>query len=238
MSHGPEQFIKIDSYQFIKTVYSWLFLAIGLMVVVASITHFGDFLPSDPDRTELLQWLGSIRTLAILVGLTAAKMGRAKVVTVLFLLTSVLTGISFGALFTFATTESMAAILVVTLALYGAFSIFGYTTTYDLTPLSWLYSFSFFFFMIYWKIFPIPIPEFLTAAVVIGLVTSLFIVSYETQRTRVFAATPYLNVEQAAAMAMLQSFTLFLGFQISFAGVFFLLFVPRPELGSLVVKTN
>ena len=230
MNQGPEQFIKIDSYEFIKTVYSWLALAVMLMVVVASITHFGDFLPPDPDRTELLQWLGSIRTLAILVGLTAAKMGRAKIVTVLFIITSILTGVSFGAFFTFSTTESMAAILVVTMALYGAFSIFGYTTAYDLTPLGWLYSFSFFFFMIFWKIFPIPVPEFLTAAVVIGLVTSLLIVSYETQRTRAFSQAAYMNVEQAAAMAMLQSFMLFLGFQITFAGVFFLLFVPRPEV--------
>ena len=224
---GSEHTMGAKSHQFLKNVYSWLFFAISLSVVTALMTHYLDLLPPEPERSKVLGYIGSIRTAAILLGMTAARMGRAKIVGSLYILSSVGAGVSMGSLFTFATTESMASIFVMTLALFGAFSVFGYTSSRDLSPLAWLYSFSFFFFLIFWKVFPIPVPELIDIAVAFGLLINLLILSYETQKTRACAHSSYLSAKRGESMALFQSFTLFIAFQITFAGVFFLLFVPR-----------
>jgi len=235
---GPGTFIKIDSLVFMRTVYVWLFIAVGTAVAAAVVTHMLDVLPGDPERTELLAWVETIRTGAIFIGMTAAKMGRARLVTFFLVLCSVMSGISFGSLLTFATPESVAAVFVAAVALFGTFSLFGYTTARDLTPLSLLYTFSFVFFLGFRYLFPIPFPEVLTVAVVVGLACSLLIVAYETQRTKVFAHAIFLDVEQAAAVALFQSFTLFLGFTFAFAGVFFMLFEPRPPVPNAVAPRD
>lgn len=130
---SPEQ-VALDQQRFITKVYGWMAAALAITGFVAWWTA------STPSMTEfILQNQGVFIFMMIgqilLVGSLAGWVNKmsSQVATIIFIAYSVLTGLTFSALFFVYTTSSLASTFLITGGMFAVMSIYGWRTGNDLT---------------------------------------------------------------------------------------------------------
>lgn len=125
---------EIAISQYFAAVYKWMTIALGLTTLVAwqaaSSEVFINYLMAH-------SWLGILLIIAqfgLVIGLAgwARKMSYTTAI-VTFMAYAALTGLTFSVLFLIYTTASIFKVFLVTTLMYGATSLYGYTTSRDLS---------------------------------------------------------------------------------------------------------
>ena len=198
---------------FLPRVYNWMTAGLALTAVVALFTASSPALQKVVFGNSIVFYGLIIAELGVVVVLSAAvRRLSAATASVLFLLYSVLSGVTFASIFYLYTSSSIASTFFVSAGTFGAMSLYGYTTKRDLT--SWG---SFFFMgligfilatvvniwlhseMIYW------ITTYLGVFIFVGLT------AYDTQKIKAIAHSG-LSGEDRQKAAILGALALYLDF--------------------------
>lgn len=126
--------IAAESQRYIVKVYGWMCLALAVTGVVAVYVASSEELMSFVFGTRGVL-IGLIIVEFIAVAVLAGLIGSmsARMATFIFLLYSMLNGVTLSIVFAVFTSESIASTFFVTAGTFGAMSIYGYTTKSDLT---------------------------------------------------------------------------------------------------------
>jgi len=129
---------------FMANVFSWMFVAMGLTALTAYLFGTSESLMQmiytvNPKGGYALSGLGWIVTFAPFIIVLGMSFGNdklsAKTSTLLFVIYSVLMGMSFSSIFIVYTGASIAKTFIITAGMFGIMAIMGYTTKADLTKL-------------------------------------------------------------------------------------------------------
>ena len=135
---------QVLSNTFVANVFMWMFAALGITALTAYL--FGttpDLIMSmfsvRADGSASLNLLGWIVMLAPLIIVFVMSLGmekmKASTMTILYLVYSVLMGMSLGFIFLAYTGASIAKTFVITAGMFGLMAFMGYTTKTDLTKM-------------------------------------------------------------------------------------------------------
>lgn len=135
---------KVLSNSFVANVFMWMFGALGITALTAYL--FGTdinlimmMFSEKADGTVSMNLLGWIVMLAPVVMVLAMSMGAAKMkastMIILFVVYSVLMGMSLSFIFLVYTSASIFKTFIITAGMFGIMAVVGYTTNTDLTKL-------------------------------------------------------------------------------------------------------
>ncbi|MBF0549997.1 MAG: Bax inhibitor-1/YccA family protein [Deltaproteobacteria bacterium] len=200
--------------EFVRRVYNWMALGLAITGGVAFFTA------SSPSLMQLI--FGNSLVLIILIvaelGMVFSLAGminriKGSTASTLFVIYSILNGLTLSAIFIMYTRSSIASTFFVCSATFVATSLYGYTTKKDLT------SFGGFFFMgligiiiasvvnlfmhsqtIYWLI------------TYVGVIVFVGLTAYDTQKIKQIAAAGFEDEEMEHKGAVLGALTLYLDF--------------------------
>lgn len=135
---------KVLSNSFVSNVFMWMFGALGITALTAYL--FGTdtslimmMFSERADGTVLMNLLGWIVMLAPFIMVLVMSMGVAKMkastMVILFIVYSVLMGMSLSFIFLAFTSASIFKTFIITAGMFGIMAVVGYTTKTDLTKL-------------------------------------------------------------------------------------------------------
>ena len=135
---------KVLSNSFVSNVFMWMFGALGITALTAYL--FGTdtslimmMFSERADGTVLMNFLGWIVMLAPFIMVLVMSMGVAKMkastMVILFIVYSVLMGMSLSFIFLAFTSASIFKTFIITAGMFGIMAVVGYTTKTDLTKL-------------------------------------------------------------------------------------------------------
>jgi FtsH-binding integral membrane protein len=198
---------------FFNAVYAWMSAGLGVTALVAWVVA------NNPDL-RLWALNGPVLMVAVLVelGLVFAISGainriNAAAATAMFMLYAAINGFVFSILFLRYTTASLTGTFVVTAGVFGAMSIYGYTTKRDLTRLG-----SLLFMALIGLILASVVNIFLHSPLLYwgvtyaGVLIFVGLTAYDTQRLREIAAQTISDPRLASRMAVVGSLMLYLDF--------------------------
>ncbi|PLX49594.1 MAG: hypothetical protein C0613_06790 [Desulfobulbaceae bacterium] len=200
---------------FLAKVFNWMAIGLGLTAVVAFLVA------SSPTAINFF-----VMNRAVLFGLIIAELGlviylsarieklQAGTATSLFLLYSVLNGITLSAILLLYTATSVATTFVVTAGMFGSMAIYGFVTKKDLS--SWG---SFLFMGLIGIILATLVNFFFQSSMMswvisgIGVIVFTGLTAYDVQRiSRMGASVMSGSQESIKKMAVLGALTLYLDF--------------------------
>lgn len=130
---------KTDVQLFMRTVFSWMFLALALTAIVAwfasgSESFMGMMINPAKASLSIFGWVIMLSPLGLVFWLSAG-FSRMSVgsITLIFLAYSFLMGLSLSFVFLAYTGAVIAQTFVITSAMFGLMAVLGYTTKTDLT---------------------------------------------------------------------------------------------------------
>lgn len=202
--------VVVRQNSLIRQVYAWMGLGLALtaimsMVMVSSPALFKAIVGNKPLFYGLM-----IGELALVFTISAAVNRLSNMVaTLLFLGYSLLNGVTLSIIFLVYTAESIGSTFVVTAAMFGAMSIYGYVTKKDLT--SWG---SFLFMGLIGVVIASLVNIFLQSDAVswvvsaIGVIVFTGLTAYDTWKLKELAAAGH----EGRKPAILGALTLYLDF--------------------------
>lgn len=206
------QTTTVGTNTLIRNVYTWMCTALLLTGATATLIANTPSIAEAVVSNSIFFW-GLIIAQFGLVWAISSRVDKfsLKTLSVLFMLYSVLTGVTFSVLFMIYTAESIASTFFVTAGTFGAMSIYGYVTKKDLTKLGNLCMMALIGIiiasvvniflkseMMYW------IVTYIGVAVFIGLI------AYDTQKIKALAGMG--NNEYSQKLAICGALTLYLDF--------------------------
>jgi uncharacterized protein len=125
--------IQIRVNSFVRSVYNWMAMGLGLTAVVAYFVASTPALFAIAQRGFFLFFLGELA----LVFFLSARIGRmqAGTATGMFMLYALLNGVTFSYIFAIYAQALIASTFFICALTFGALSIFGWVTKKDLTGL-------------------------------------------------------------------------------------------------------
>ena len=132
------------SNSFVANVFMWMFAALGITALVAYLfgtdeSLFGMMYSIKSDGTAAMNILGWIVMLApialVLIMSFAIEKLSASAMVILFIVYSVIMGISLSFIFYVYTFASIFKTFVITAGMFGIMAVLGYTTKTDLTKM-------------------------------------------------------------------------------------------------------
>lgn len=210
-----EQMASVAFPALMRKVYVWMTLAL----VITGITAYG--VANSPGiltaifTNRLLFW-GLIIAEFALVWYVSARIMRLSLVsaTMLFVLYSVLNGVTLSSIFVIYTMTSIASVFFITAGTFAAMSLVGYFTKTDLSPMGRVL-----FMLLIGLIIATLVNVFLLKDTGFGLILSyvgvlIFVglTAYDTQKIKQMLVQADDVTEEAQKIALLGSLTLYLDF--------------------------
>ena len=132
-----------DSRTFIANVFSWMFFALALTAATAwyfaeseMYKYLVDDILTPNEKLNILGWIVMLAPLGFVIALSAGiQRFSAFTMTILFVLFSIIMGMSFSFILLAYTGSSIALTFVTTSVMFGVMAIAGYTTKSDLTKM-------------------------------------------------------------------------------------------------------
>lgn len=213
ISYLSEQDIQRAQQAFLSRVYAWMvggLLLTGLAAwyVVSSGAFYYIF------ANSLIFW-GLIIGELVLVAVISSKIDRMSKATAggLFLLYSVLNGITLSAIFVIYTAESIQIVFFISAAMFGALSAFGFFTKRNLSGIG-----SFMFMGLIGIIIASLINMFIGSSAldfavsIIGVIVFAGLTAWDTQKLKAMYSLQFENQEMAAKGAINGALMLYLDF--------------------------
>ncbi len=121
---------------FLRAVYGWMCLGLGITAVTAFAVASSPAVVTAIATNKVLFWALIIAQLGLVIVLSARVQKLSPgVASLLFLLYSGLTGVTFAFILLAYTGQSVASVFVVTAGMFGALALYGTTTKRDLAGL-------------------------------------------------------------------------------------------------------
>lgn len=216
LSTKTREQIGIKNYEatFINKVYNWMALALVVTGIVAYVTATTPQMIQAIVSSRLLFFGLLIGELALVVYLSSAirKLSQNAAIAV-FLLYSVLNGLTMSVIFLVYTSSSISTTFFVTAGTFAAMSLYGYSTKRDLTSIGNISIMALigiiiasvvnFFLkseMLYWII------TYLGVAIFVGLV------AYDTQKLKAIGRQGFTDEQTMEKTSILGALTLYLDF--------------------------
>lgn len=206
--------VAVAQHTFIRRVYGWMAAGLALTALTALLTISSEPLLRLVFGNRLVFYALVIGELGLVVALSAAiNRLSAATATLLFLLYSALSGVTFSAIFLAYTQSSIATTFLVTAGTFGAMSAYGALTRRDLT--SWgsflfmgligiiLASLVNLFFkspMVYW------------VATYCGIIVFVGLTAYDTQKLKAMARYGFADGDAERKGAIVGALQLYLDF--------------------------
>jgi len=131
---SPEIVFERALSGFMTKVYMWMFFALLLTAMMASIISNSETAMSFIYGNKVVFWGLMIGELALVWGISASINKLSwQASSLLFILYSLMTGATVAYIFLLYTQESIASTFLITSATFGAMSLYGYFTKKDLT---------------------------------------------------------------------------------------------------------
>lgn len=128
--------VVAKSSQLIKNVYMWMTLALGITGITALAAAGSYDLQQTVVNNRIIFWVLMFAELGLVIYITARIMKISfATATTLFMIYSVLNGLTLSVIFMMYTKASIASAFFVTAGTFGAMSLYGYVTKRDLS--SW-----------------------------------------------------------------------------------------------------
>lgn len=199
---------------FITKVYGWMFLALMVTGIVAMLTASSETMLRLVLGSRINFYLLFAVQIGLVIGISwGINRISSMVATLLFMLYSVVTGLTFSVIFLVYTTSSIASTFLVTALTFGVMSAIGYFTKKDLTGMgrmlmmaligviiasvvNWFMKSP----MIYWIV------------TYVGLFVFIGLVAYDTQKIKRMAILQIENPENGKKGAILGALSLYLDF--------------------------
>jgi len=200
---------------FMRGVYQWMALGLGLTGIIAYFTATSPTLLQIIFGNPLVMWGLLIGELLLVVGLSAgiSKLSGSTA-TFLFLLYSGLNGLTLSAIFLVYTTSSIASTFLICAGMFAAMSIYGLTTKKDLTSLG-----SFLFMGLIGIIIASIVNIFLKSSAFqfvisgIGVIVFVGLTAYDSQKLKLMGeSAPYDDTLAIRRGTILGALTLYLDF--------------------------
>ncbi|KUJ96298.1 MAG: hypothetical protein XD41_0706 [Desulfonauticus sp. 38_4375] len=200
---------------FMRGVYQWMALGLGLTGIIAYFTATSPTLLQIIFGNPLVMWGLLIGELLLVVGLSAgiSKLSGSTA-TFLFLLYSGLNGLTLSAIFLVYTTSSIASTFLICAGMFAAMSIYGLTTKKDLTSLG-----SFLFMGLIGIIIASIVNIFLKSSAFqfvisgIGVIVFVGLTAYDSQKLKLMGeSAPYDDALAIRRGTILGALTLYLDF--------------------------
>jgi FtsH-binding integral membrane protein len=200
--------------EFIRGVYNWMGLGLATTAVVAMLTATNPAMQRLIFANTMVLVGLIIGELALVVALSAAiNRIRASSAIMMFFLYAALNGLTLSFVFLVYTGASIASTFFVTAATFGAMSLYGYTTSRDLT--SWG---SFLFMGLIGVILASLVNFLLKSAAVYWIITYCGIIvfvgltAYDTQKIKELAYHGFMDGETERKAAVIGALRLYLDF--------------------------
>jgi len=133
MEFSPEQ-IEAETKRFFQKVFGWMFLGLAISGAVAFGVATTPALVTMILGNKLIFWGIIILEFILVISLAAfIKKISANLAMFMFLLYSVLTGLTLSAIFLIFTLGSIGSVFFIAALMFGIMAIYGYTTNADLT---------------------------------------------------------------------------------------------------------
>ncbi len=194
----------------VRQVYAWMGAGLAITAFLALVTVSSPSILQAITGNRILFYGMMIGELALVFTLSAAiNRLSATAATLIFLAYSALNGLTLSVIFVIYTADSIASTFAVTAAMFGAMSLYGYTTKKDLT--SWG---SFLFMGLIGIVIASLVNIFLRSSSVswvvsgIGVIVFTGLTAYDTWKIKEMAAAG----EDGRKPAILGALTLYLDF--------------------------
>lgn len=206
--------IKSHQALFITKVYNWMALALLVTGLVAYFTASSPSMTSAIVSSKLVFYGLLIGELLLVIYLTSAiKRLSQNMAIAVFMIYSILNGLTMSVIFLVYTSSSISTTFLVTAGTFGAMSLYGYYTKKDLTSIGNMAMMALIGViiasivnmflqneMMYWII------TYLGVAVFVGLT------AYDTQKLKEIGSRGFVNEEGMEKMSILGALTLYLDF--------------------------
>jgi len=204
--------LKEDQALLIRKVYAWMCAALLITAISAYITAGSETLMSLVFGSRVGFWVLILSQLGIVWYLTSRITSMSlNAVSLMFVLYSVLTGVTLSYILLVYTQESIVATLLITAGTFGAMSIYGFTTKNDLSSYG-----SLFFMGMIGLIIASVVNYFLQSTMLhwviscVGVLIFVGLTAYDTQKIKALLGQP--DTEMNQKIAILGALTLYLDF--------------------------
>ena len=206
--------IKSHQALFITKVYNWMALALLFTGLVAYFTAASPSMINAIVSSKLVFYGLLIGELLLVIYLTSAiKRLSQNMAIAVFMLYSILNGLTMSVIFMVYTSSSISTTFLITAGTFGAMSLYGYYTKKDLTSIGNMAMMALIGIiiasivniflqneMMYWII------SYLGVAIFVGLT------AYDTQKLKEIGSRGFANEEGMEKIAILGALTLYLDF--------------------------
>lgn len=199
---------------YLTKVYNWMAIALLVTGLVAYFTSQSEQLIQIVFGNKIL-FYGLIIGEVLLVGYISARIHKLSKSTAisLFLLYSMLNGLTLSFIFMAYTTASISTTFIITAGTFGTMSLYGYTTKRDLTKLG-----NIMFMALIGLIIASVVNIFMESSMMYWIITYagvlIFVglVAYDTQKLKRIAANGFENEDSMEKSAILGALSLYLDF--------------------------
>lgn len=201
---------------FMTRVYQWMAIGVLLTAVVATYIGSNEEMAMTIVKNRFLFWAVVIAQFGVVLGLSAMiQRMSAMMATGLFLLYSVLTGITFSTIFLIYTSASIQSAFFTTSIGFAGLSAFGLFTKKDLGPVGTFCTMGL-FGLVGYSLLAMFFPAMMggTAGLVfslIGLLIFAGLTAYDTQKIKLMGQHA-INAEERSKITVLGALTLYLDF--------------------------
>jgi len=199
---------------FIPRVYGWMTVGLGLTALVAMLTLASPALLELVFGNRLVFYVLIFAELGLVIGLSAAinRLGPATA-TLMFLVYSALSGVTFASIFLVYTSSSIASTFFIAAGTFGAMSVYGLVTRRDLTGFG-----SFLFMGLVGIVIASLVNIFLQSPMVywivsyVGVFVFVGLTAYDTQKLKRLGQAGFADSASQRKAAILGALTLYLDF--------------------------
>jgi len=205
-----------ENSAFMTRVYQWMSIGVLLTGLVASVIGTNEELVRTIMMNRMLFWVVIIAQFGLVMSISGLiNRMSAMTATMLFLLYSALTGVTFSVIFAIYTTASIQSAFFTTAIGFGGLTAFGYMTKKDLGPVG-SFCMMGLFGMIGFSILSIFFPSMMGGAAglvysLIGLLVFAGLTAYDTQKIKMIARQS-VSQEDRGRATVLGALTLYLDF--------------------------
>jgi FtsH-binding integral membrane protein len=206
--------LKLVQSNFITKVYAWMCMALAITALTAAYVANSQELVRMIFSNRIVFYILIFGQLGLVMGLSAAlDRMSAMTATLLFVLYSVLNGLTLSVIFLIYTAGSIGTTFFVTAGTFGAMSLYGYTTKRDLT--SWG---NLLFMALIGFVIASVVNLFLQSSILywvityIGILVFVGLTAYDTQKLKEMSANGFDTSEGMRKGAIMGALALYLDF--------------------------
>jgi FtsH-binding integral membrane protein len=199
---------------FLPKVYAWMTAGLALTALASMLTLSSQQMLNLIFGNKLVFYALIFGELGLVIALSAAiNKISSTTATLMFLLYSALTGVTFASLFLVYTSSSIASTFFIAAGTFGSVSIYGYVTKRDLTGWG-----SFFFMGLIGIIVASVVNIFLQSAMMtwiisyVGVFVFVGLTAYDTQKIKQIGEAGFSDEESRKKSAIIGALRLYLDF--------------------------